>query len=191
MSEWNKIKIEIQHEIEKKPVPIVSNAVAGKSNFADGRMIPVLIIDTSNRKDIEDMICAHKIEGRGDVESTWVKPSDVSKFRLWLTVTKPSRCLILLEFDLVSYGVLVEQIIQAQGLYLQPGRPGDRFSKTMDHDRILVEVPSRDFRDEWDRIWKKALFKDFRERGVPRGKAKEAADHLINQWRQFSSMRLR
>ncbi len=191
MSEWNKVAIEIRHEIEKIPVPIVSNAVIGTSGVADGRMIPLLIIDSSSRGDIEDMIRAHKIERVGDVESTWVKPSDANKFKLMLLVKKPSRCLILLEFDLVSYGVLVDQIIEAQGLYLQAGRPGDRLSKTMNHERILIEVPSRDFRNEWDRIWKKALFKNFRERGVPRHKAKEAADDFVNRWRQFGSMRMR
>lgn len=192
MSKWNKVAIETLHEIEKIPVPIISNAVVGKSDFADGKMIPLLIIDTGNRKDIEDMIRAHSIEGTGDITSTWEKPTTVSKLKLWLLVTNPSRCMILLEFNLVDHGVLVEQIVEAQGLFLQAGKTGDRLSNTMNHNRILLEIPSRDFRDEWDRIWKKALFKDFRERGVSRVKAKEAVAELINQWRQqFSSMRLK
>jgi hypothetical protein len=190
MSEWKKEFIDIRHDIEKIPVPIISNGVVGQSGFSDGKMIPVLIIDTSNRKDIDDMIRAHRIENVGDVDSTWEKPKDIHKFKLWLMVKKPSRCLILLEINIVTHGVLVEQIIEAQGLYLQPGRPGDRLSKTMDHPRLLLEIPSRDFRNEWEQIWKKALFNNYREQGVPRGKAKEATENLIKQWRQIGSMRI-
>jgi hypothetical protein len=88
-------------------------------------------------------------------------------------------------------GGVVDQIVQSQGLYLQGGRPGDRLASTLDHERILVEVPSRKFRPEWDRILRKALTKDYRRRGLSRGDARDATDSFISHWRELTSKRMK
>src|SRR3989442_15728179 len=55
------------------------------------------------------------------------------------TTAKSSR------FDIEKYGGLVDQIIHSEGVYIQPGRPGDRLSTTFDNPRVLAEVTSRAF----------------------------------------------
>lgn len=192
MSRWKKWTILLRDEAEKEPVPIVSDAAVATRGVADGRMIPVLIIDTSNRPDIEDMIRAHEHLGSGDVTSGWWLPSrfDKSRVGLILTVTKPSRCVIILEFGLPRQGGVVDQIINAQGVYLLPGKKGDRFSSTMEKGRLLIEVPSRDFRKEWDRIFRKALYRDFKKGGLGRQKANLATEKFLQTWRQLSAIRM-
>jgi hypothetical protein len=85
---------------------------------------------------------------------------------------------------------VVDQIIQAQGVYLQPGRPGDRLATTLDKGKILVEVPSRNFRAEWDRIFSKQLGKKFRKEGLSRQEAKRATESFLKEWRQFGALRM-
>lgn len=134
-------------------------------------MIPLLILATSKRPDIADMVKAHHLLGaQGDVKSGWGRPDtffDTGVVSLMLTFEKPSRCLVLLRFDIGKYGVLVDQIIRSQGLYIQPGRPGDRLRTTFDSPRVLAEVPSREFQPEWDRMLRKAMRKRFqRDHGM-------------------------
>jgi len=86
----------------------------------------------------------------------------------------------------------VDQIIHSQGLYIQPGRPGDRLSTTFDNPRVLAEVPSREFKDEWDRMLRKAMRKRFqREHGMSRAEAKLATEKFITDRRDLSSKRIR
>lgn len=183
---------ELRDEVEKHPVPIVSDAAVATRGLADGRLIPLLILDTSARPDIEDMIRSHRHAGPGDVRSAWAKPSrfDWRTLRLVLSATKPSRCVILIDFDVVRRDGVVDQIVNAQGLYLQTGRPGDRLVTTQDRERILIEVPSREFRGEWSRIFRKALLKDFMRRGLSRGKARAATEAFLRDWRKFGSVRM-
>jgi len=193
MSEWKKQAIQLSNAAEAEPVPIVSDGVVAVRGMAEGRMIPLLIIDTSRRPDIEDMIRAHKHLGSGDVMSGWSIPSYFDESRIWLilTITKPSRCVVILEFDVAGQGGVVDQIIQMQGVYIQPGREGDRLASTWEHERLTVEVPSRDFRKEWDRIFRKALKKKFRMEGLGRIRAKQAVEDFLKEWRGLLSNRLR
>jgi len=192
MTKWHETEIQIRNRAEKEPVPIVSDAAVATRGTADGRIIPVLIIDTSFRPDIEDMIQAHKHIGAGDARSAWSTTSrfNVDKISLILMMLKPSQCVIMLEFNIVRQGGVVDQIIHAQGVYIQPGKEGDRLSTTFNHDRILVEVPSRHFRDEWDKILHKAWSKDFKRKGLSRSDSKNAATSFIKEWREFGSKRM-
>ena len=49
----NKIKIGLRHPVEKKPVPIVADASIATAGLERGRNIPLLILDTSSRPDVE------------------------------------------------------------------------------------------------------------------------------------------
>jgi hypothetical protein len=61
---------------------------------------------------------------------------------------------------------------------------------TLDKGKILVEVPSKEFKSEWDRIFQKQLRKKFRKEGLSRRDAKNAADGFIKEWRQLGAIRM-
>ena len=54
----------------------------------------------------------------------------------------------------------------------------------------MIEVPSRDFRKEWNRILRKALYRDFKKGGLGRQKAKLATEKFLQTWRQLSAIRM-
>ena len=111
-NKWHRGAVLVQHPAEAEPVPIVADASIARVDVGDGRMIPLLILDTSKRPDIEDMINAHRhMGGQGDVDVSWGRPNrffDTGTVALLLTFTKPSRCLILLQLDIGQYGGVVD-----------------------------------------------------------------------------------
>lgn len=187
------ILLDIRHPAEKELVPVVWDGAIATIGVAEGVMIPLVILDTSNRPDIEDMIAAHKhLGGQGDVKSIWAAPPGWAqdRIRLVLTMLRPSRCVFIMEFNLVKQGGLVDQIIRAELLYVQAGRPGDRIATNIDADRVIAEVPSADFRREWDELYRKALIKNFRQGGMKKRDAIAAVDHFLREWREIGSHRM-
>ena len=190
---WYKEKFNINHKIEKIPVPIVSDAAMASRDIADGKFIPLVIIDTTTRPDIEDLIKAHGSLGPGDANSSWGRISkNKNLLNLILEFKKPSKCVLILEFDIVRQGIIIDQIVTTKGLYIQYGREGDRFSSTVDHPRIFVEIPSPAFREGWNKIFHKALEKDGKKnKKMNRSEAKEYAKDVIKELRKFGTMRMK
>src|SRR5438552_2525689 len=151
-SKWRKVKLPVQTKAEAQPVPIAWDGAAAVRGVAGGRMIPLLILDTSGRPDIEEMIRLHKHLAPGDAETRWMLRSRWSQDTIGLVfkITRPVLCTFIVEFDLNKYAGFVDQLMMAEVIYIQPGRMGDRVATTIDNERILVEVPCREIRNEWD-----------------------------------------
>ena len=192
-SKWHWGEIRLQTSDEAQPVPIVWDGLVGVRGLGEGRLIPLLILDTTKRSDIDDMIRAHHHLGPGDATSVWMRPSRWTEDRVGLVITtiKPTRCTIVIEFDLDTWGGTVDKIVEKQAVYIQPGRPGDRLVTTMDHGRLLVEIPTREFRQNWDHMFRKATIAKLRRRGLNRTQAKQAAAQFMETWRQALSHRMR
>lgn len=72
---WHREAIPVRHPAEAEAVPVVADAGIATVGVGDGRMIPLLILDTSQRPDIEDMVKAHHaVDGQGDVKAQWGTP---------------------------------------------------------------------------------------------------------------------
>ena len=195
-SKWRSMEVPLSHPAEADPVPIVGDGIVATAAQTYGRNIPVLILDTSSRPDIETMVRAHGELGPGDAVSGWTfKPRHGVGFAsptLVLRFTKPSQCLVMVEFDLEEQGILVDQILWAQGVYLQPGRPGDRLASTIHNLRILVEVPANvAFAKRFQSGYKKALFRKFRKRGLSRNDSKDAVRAVMRELRSVLHRNMR
>ncbi len=195
-SMWRRLYVPLSHPSEADPVPIVGDGIVATAVQTYGRWIPVLILDTSSRPDIETMVRAHGELGPGDAISGWSFKTclgfGLAAPTLVLRFTKPSQCLLQVEFDLEEQGILVDQILWAQGVYLQPGRPGDRLAATIDNPRILVEVPAREaFAKRFRSARKKALFRRFRSRGMSRIDSKNAVRALLREFRSVLHQNVR
>lgn len=183
-----RVKIPINHPAEAVPVPIVSDPIMATKGIGQGSFIPVLILDTSERQDIETMVEAHRYLGSGDVRCNWTihkRPFGLDSPRLILQITKPSKCVVIIEFDLAkSQGVLVDQILWAQGVYLQPGRPGDRIATAYNNLRILVEAPTNiAFQARFRLLHEKAIVRRLRKRGLNRQQSRRAAREIQDKYR--------
>ena len=186
-----KVKISFRSESEAKPVPIVWDAAIATRGLGEGRLIPLVIVDTTERPDFEELVRAHTYLSPGDANFRWAQ-LDAYKDSVALIIDfiRPAELTVIINFNVARQGVLVDQILRGRGLYIKPGRLGDRLSTTMDSPRILVEVGNLGFEAEWTNIFMKAIVNRFRAEGLNRRQAKGAAQGFIEEWRRLGAFRM-
>jgi hypothetical protein len=185
--------IELSHEREKDALRIVADAGIATVGVGEGRMIPLVILDTSSRPDLEEYIRVHQYVGPGDVKCQWgqlIGHNDT--VALVLSFSRPAELVAIVEFDLQKHhGVLVEQVLGSKALYIQAGRDGDRLKHDLNLPKVILEVPDTGFgRKFWDKIYSRYTTAKMRERGLNRTNAKRAAKEAIVELRKLGSIRM-
>ncbi len=189
-AKWHWETITFDDTVERIPLKIVSDALVATGKLADGRLLPVLLVDCSARTDVEDLIKVHAHITSGDVKTQWGKSSKTSKtIKLILSFEKPSKCKVVLEFDILKQGGVVDQIMRSEALILQCAKEGERFIGTLDREKIIVEVPSKQAWPLWNEELFKALENDAKSKGMSKKQAKGYASGVIKEWRNFGDQR--
>jgi hypothetical protein len=166
-------------------IRVVGDGLIASQPIGEGRMFPVLILDTRDHPGLVELVKAHATAPPGDVVTTWCTvEGDSDAVGLSLQFERPMEYSCALLFSLSSQGVLVDQILSTRGCYLQPGKPGDRLSKTLGSPQILIEVPLTGFEADWEAMYDKVLNRRFRDSGLGRRAARRAAQDLKTEWRK-------
>jgi hypothetical protein len=180
---------------ETRPVRIIADAAISRQGRHGGRLLPLILIDTSDRPDIAELIRVHESLGPGDVKVQWGKlegKAHLGTVALFLTFIRPLEVFMILEFNIVRQGFLVEQILAGNGIYLAEAEgEGDRLRKNLDRAKVLAEVPDTGFRNTWDAIFIKHLAKHFRNKGLSRSQSRQAARSAIEEWQKIGSFKMR
>lgn len=173
-------------------VPIVGDGAIATQAIGEGRMVPVLIVDCSEKVELRDLIYAHEDTESGDAATTWATEKwKKDKVLLLLEFTSPSNLEILLQFEVKKYGGVIDGILHSHALYLQPTESGSRVSEGMDKAKILVEIPDTDFLPEWEKIYTNCLQKSFKKSGFSKSEAKKAAVQHKENLRDIWSQRMK
>jgi hypothetical protein len=176
--------------LKSDPISVVGDGLVSITGRGEGRPIPSIIIDTSHRPDIDDLIRAHENLRPGDAASQWgTAPLAKASIVLNLRFLKPMQCEFAIAFVPYTHTILIDAILHAQALYLIAGRTGDKLSTTMNHPKIIVEVPRSVFADKWDKRMPKIVAQRFRAQGLTRKEARSAARDKMNSIREMWSMR--
>lgn len=176
---------------EASPVPIVWDAMIASRGIQEGKLTPLVILDTIKRPDIVELARIHQHLPFGDAISQWGEPyGKKDKLTLYLKFIRPSEINILLEFDVERQAALIDQIIRSSGIYIQPGKPGDRTITTQSNPKILIQIPDGGFKLKWEEIFKKNTVDNFKRRGFKTRPAKEAARMFVEEWRKFGNFRM-
>jgi len=173
-----------------RPVQIVGDGLVSSTERGEGRFIPVLILNTADRPDIDELLRVHQNLPPGDVVTQWstvlfAKESIVLNMRF----IKPMSCKFGIAFDPYKYGVLIDAILYAQALYFLSGKVGDQVSSTTDKPKILAEVPRLSFLNTWNKRYLRIASRRFRLNGLDRTAAKRAAREMIESIREMWEMR--
>jgi len=177
---------------EAQVVPIVGDAAIATVGVGHGRLIPLIIIDTTNRPDLAEVIRAQAHLPEGDVVVQWGSlPKRHDHIALVLKFQRPTERAAVVEFDIAKQGILVEHILQSNALYIQAGKVGDRLKHDVDRPKMLIEVPNTGIRAVWDKLYFDAVFKRARKDGLGRGSAKEVARNYIGQIREIAKFRMK
>lgn len=187
---WHNEVISLNHPIEGIPVPIVHDSALANRDVCGGRMVPLLFLDTSERPDVKACLEVHR-ESRiaGEAKTSWGRRDspDSGPVTLIIRFQKPAVCTIILHFDLEKYGGLLDQIVGAEAVWLTWGTTGDSFLTAQDRIKVLVEVDSKEFREDWDHILDQTLRDQVRRRGATRKEAKLYSQRVREEWRKIGS----
>lgn len=170
-------------------VPIVGDGAIGHPDISEGRLIPVLIIDCSTHTDLYELILLHQDTPPGDVTVVWgCRRFDSKNVYLSIEFSSPLIVGIGFKFTLSKQAGLVDAIINARGVYLQPLQSGHRVLDGMGNPKIIVEIPSSATFDNWPEIHLKTAYDSYRKGGASRSQAKELAREHISRlgelWRK-------
>lgn len=183
--------ITLNHPRERVPVAIVGDGSIATVGVGEGRMVPLVILDTRERQDLAEFIRLHQFITAGDVAVSWNKfdrnPDVIS---LVLRFSKPSETVVIIPFDLrKSHAILVEQILASRGLYIQAGEPGDRLRHDPNRPKVIVEIPDLDFGADWEKMLKGYAVRTYRAKGMSRAEAVPAAAQFMALLRTMAAAR--
>lgn len=172
-------------------VPIVGDAAIASSEL-EGRLVPVLIVDASQRPEVAELIRVHSFLPPGDATSVWaVSQDDDDTVFLVLRFARPMELEMMLRFSITRQPLLVEAVLASGGLCLQTGVAGDRLITSMDANRLFIDVPDSGFRPVWDRLLLERLTTDAARRlRVPRRRARAIAEELVTKIRKVTEFRM-
>lgn len=185
--------IKLSHEREKEALRIVADGAIAHPGIGEGKLIPLIILDTSSRADVEEYIRVHQYVAAGDVTCQWGQViGHDNTVALILSVLRPATLVMIVEFDLQKHhGFLVEQVLSARALYIQAGREGDRLKNNLNLPKVILEVPDSEFgRKFWDAIHLEYTARKMRERGLSRADAKRAAKKVVEEMRELGGIRM-
>jgi hypothetical protein len=190
------VEVSVRHPREAQPVPIVADAAISTRGMHGGRLLPLLLLDTTQRPDVTALINVHHTSGeQGDVKTQWGEYRSGGRegcVALFLTFVRPVELFMILEFEVVRQGILVDQLLRGRGLYIaEANGDEDRFYKNPHRSKLVIEVPETGFEKVWDELFHKQLAQDFRSRGLSRGDARRGARSAIEELRKFGSLRMR
>jgi hypothetical protein len=180
---------------EMRPVRIVADAVVSTRGRHGGRLLPLLLIDATDRPDIAELIRVHESLGPGDVKVQWGKieaKGHQGTVALFLTFIRPLEVFVVLEFNIAKQGFLIDQTLVGNGIYLAEAQgEDDRLKKNPDRPKVLVEVPDTGFGNTWNDIFHKHLERYYRSNGLNRSQSRQAARSVIEEWRKLGRFKMR
>lgn len=171
---------------------LVADGAIANPVTADGRLIPVIILNTEVDKRLLNLVTIHRDSPPGDVESRWAVKRFSKKFvYLVLKFEKPVELRIAVRFEVDKNSNLIDGIIHSRGVYVQPGKPGDKLSHNVGAPKILVEIPKRTTFEKWDVMLQKHVEKVLKKEGVSRKELKTAVPEYISTRRSVWGGRMK
>ena len=185
-------RIPMESAEEASVVPIVGDAAIATEGIGHGRLTSLVIIDTTNRPDLTEVIEAQAHLPPGDVLVQWcVLPKRHDCIALFLKFQRPVERAAVVEFKIAEQGILVECILQSKGLYIQAGKVGDRLVHDLNRPKMLIEVPDTGIRPQWDKLFFDAVVKQMKRGGLGRREAKKAAETAVGELLQLTKFRMK
>ncbi len=172
-------------------LPVIRDGAIGSQQIGDGRIIPVLILDSTSCKDFETLVEIQEETGPGDVVVVWgYNPVNTRNVRLKIRFLKPMELEIIIPFDLKYQGPLVDTIINSRAVYLQSNKYGDSVVEGLQKPKIVIEVKPITKLNNWDKILIDNITKRFRDNGQSKKNAKKLAIDFIEKTRELFSNRM-
>ncbi len=147
-------------------------AIAGPA--FEGKMVPVLILDTRNMPLVEEAIRMSEFAQPGDVRVAWIAWKYVP-LALSLELIQPVPVSFVVPLAPERYAMLIEAMLKSGAVYIQGGKPGDRIKRDIDKKRLAVGIPPSEFGASWPALYKREMTRALMKRGLSRREAGQVA----------------
>lgn len=172
-------------------VSIVSDSIIMQRNFADGKSIPLIIIDTEDKKEIERSIELHSGVKEGEVQFTWGRTPDFKYILLYVESISPVEIKYMIAFELYKHCALLDIVLKSHLLYVQAGKKGDKLRDDLNKPKLLFAIPQSSYEVEITRLSQKAKMKRFRDLNVERKDLKDVVKKFNEEWGNFTAKRFK
>lgn len=186
MKMFNKDSVITDRMKKAEQVPILKIGNLRQTLLMEGRVIPSIVLDTRNRPDIESIILSHQDIQCGHALSTWgLNKKNKNEVILAIEFTEPFSCSFSLIMNIDKYGIAIENIMRYNVVYLQSRNLGDS-DNILFLPSVLIEVPSKNAKEYWDRHLILHTEKHFRKLGYSKKLAKQkACEYLKEEFEKY------
>ena len=186
MESWSKY---IATTDEIRSLVLSSSAIA-VSGVANGRNIPVVFVSPDENNKIKDIIDFHEKINEGNCITTWGLTSN-KEHVLYLDFQDPIKQKVVLFFDIIRFGIVVEQIMYSQCMFLALGDENSKLSLCMDQKKILIDIYCDDFKNIWVNVFREKYSKHLRKKyKFSKRQSLEYFDRILKEWNVLKKIRL-
>jgi hypothetical protein len=177
--------------LKENAVYAVAEGIVSNRDTANGKFIPVVIVDTENNDEIRESILLQGSVENGKVITSWGRNKDESIIYLIISFQKPVEKEFVIAFDIDKYVGTIDFIVKTRLLYLQPGKNGEKMSTTIEKPKILMEVPSDDFENEWKNIFRKCFERKLLKSNLNKKQRLNYFNEFYSEWKKLSETRFK
>ncbi|PKP12605.1 MAG: hypothetical protein CVU08_09685 [Bacteroidetes bacterium HGW-Bacteroidetes-3] len=163
---------------------------SGKMSFpgiADGKLIPLIIIDDSKSQKLKQLIKIHQDAPPGDIETIWGIPISMfapKTLRLKFNFSKHMDLSFCLIFEVKERYSLIDEIFQAQAIYLNTSnKKADSIESVQ--GGILVEIPATNAKPKWEKLLFKTVKDIYKKEKISKKELNKITKEHINTMRQM------
>ena len=150
---------------------------------ANGRNIPVIFVSSDENKKIDDIIAFHENIKEGNCITSWGLTDHNDYAVLYLDFQDPIKQKVILFFDIIRFGIVVEQIMYSQCMFLTIGDEKSKLSLCIDQKKLLVDVFCDDFKDIWSIVFRDKYSKYLRKKyKLSKKQSCEYFDKILKEW---------
>lgn len=142
--------------IKKISTPIYNineEGLFASRDYADGRLIPSIVISSKEDDYIKEIIKLHSNISMGDVEVQWggILSSlfNTDRWVLNIRFYKPIDYNFSIVFSLKNHYSIIDAIFQSKGLRIAYGHKGEKVSQVSNH--IIIEIPDTGIGLKWEK----------------------------------------
>ncbi len=159
-------------------------------DIANGKMIPIVIVDTENKKDIEEAIIIQGNTETGKITTAFSKTKDERYIGLTISFIEPVEKEFTIIFDADNYFGTIDLIIKSKLLYLQAGKKGDRVKNTLGNPKMLMTIyVDDDFKKEFLKILKSNFIKNMSN--MSKLQKEQAFNSFYSEWSKITDLRMK
>ena len=179
--------------IKKISAPIYNineEGLFANRDYADGRLIPSIVISSEEDDYIKEIIKLHSNTSMGDVEVQWggtLFSSD--RWILNIRFYKPIDYNFSIAFSFKNHYSIIDAIFQSRGLRIAYGHKGEKVSQVSNH--IIIEIPDTGIDSKCEKTLVKIVKSKMRKLKIPRKELNKVTLEQINKMREILNIRFK